>query len=102
MPKITKRLVDAAEARPAEYFVWDSEIPGFGLRVLPSGRKGYVVPVSRAGRRSPADQPLGPSTVLTCEHRARTRAISHWSAAAAMARTTPPPHGTRGRARRSR
>ena len=35
MPKITKRLVDAAEARPAEYFVWDSDIPGFGLRVLP-------------------------------------------------------------------
>ena len=39
MPKITKRLVDAAEARRTEYFVWDSEIPGFGLRVLPSGRK---------------------------------------------------------------
>ena len=35
MPRITKRLVDATEAQPAEYFVWDSEIPGFGLRVLP-------------------------------------------------------------------
>ncbi len=51
MPRITKRLVDAAEIRPAEYFVWDSEIPGFGLRVLPSGRRGYAVQY-RAGRRS--------------------------------------------------
>ena len=64
MPKLTKRLVDAAEARPAEYFVWDSEIPGFGLRVLPSGRKGYVVQY-RAGRRSRRIS-LGPGTVLTC------------------------------------
>ena len=43
MPKLTKRIVDATEAQAAEYFVWDSDIPGFGLRVLPSGRKGYVV-----------------------------------------------------------
>ena len=71
MPRITKRLVDAAEARSAEYFVWDSEIPGFGLRVLPSGRKGDVVQY-RAGRRSRRIS-LGPSTVLTCEQ-ARTRA----------------------------
>lgn len=78
MPKITKRLVDAAEARSAEYFVWDSEIPGFGVRVLPSGRKGYVVQY-RAGRRSRRIS-LGPSTVLTCEQ-ARNRAISIVAAA---------------------
>ncbi|MFC3569912.1 tyrosine-type recombinase/integrase [Paracoccus simplex] len=78
MPKITKRLVDAAEARSAEYFVWDSEIPGFRLRVLPSGRKGYVVQY-RAGRRSRRIS-LGPSTVLTCEQ-ARNRAISIVAAA---------------------
>ena len=96
MPKITKRLVDAAEARSAEYFVWDSEIPGFGLRVLPSGRKGYVVQY-RAGRRSRRIS-LGPSTVLTCEQ-ARSRAMTS-SPPRAMART-PPPSGTPG-ARRSR
>ena len=42
MPKLTKRIVDAAEVLTAEYFIWDAEVPGFGLRVLPSGRKGYI------------------------------------------------------------
>ena len=78
MPKLTKRIVDAAEAQTAETFVWDSDIPGFGLRVLPSGRKGYVVQY-RAGRRSRRIS-LGPSTVLTCEQ-ARTRAITIVAAA---------------------
>src|SRR4051794_26793394 len=51
----------------------DGDLPGFGLRVLASGRKGYVVQY-RAGRRSRRIN-LGPSTVLTCEQ-ARNRAIT--------------------------
>lgn len=78
MPKLTKRIVDAADAQPAEYFVWDNDIPGFGLLVLPSGRKGYIVQY-RARRRSRRIS-LGPSTVLTCEQ-ARTRAITIIAAA---------------------
>ena len=43
MPKITKRVVDAAAADPARrFYVWDTEIKGFGLLVLPSGVKSYV------------------------------------------------------------
>jgi hypothetical protein len=78
MPKLTKRIVDAAEVRTADYFIWDDDVPGFGLRVFPSGRKGYMVQF-RAGRRS-RRMSLGPSTVLTCEQ-ARTRAIAIVSAA---------------------
>jgi hypothetical protein len=78
MPKLTKRIVDAADIQPTEYFVWDSDIPGFGLRVLPSGRKSYVVQY-RAGRRSRRIS-LGPNTVLTSEQ-ARTRAITIVAAA---------------------
>ncbi len=78
MPKLTKRIVDAADIQATEYFVWDSDIPGFGLRVLPSGRKGYVVQY-RAGRRSRRIS-LGPNTVLTCEQ-ARIRAITIVAAA---------------------
>jgi integrase len=78
MPKLTKRLVDAVECRAAEYFIWDDEIPGLGIRVLPSGRRVYVVQY-RVGRRSRRIS-LGPSTVLACEQ-ARKRAISIIAAA---------------------
>jgi hypothetical protein len=78
MPKLTKRTVEAAEMKASEYFVWDDDLPGFGLRVLPSGRKGFVVQY-RAGRRSRRIS-LGPSTVLTCEQ-ARNRAITIIAAA---------------------
>ncbi|MEA2971185.1 MAG: hypothetical protein QOE78_4446, partial [Alphaproteobacteria bacterium] len=72
MTKLTKRIVDAAEINGTDHFIWDNELPGFGLRVLPSGLKRYVVQF-RAGRRSRRIS-LGSSTVLACEQ-ARTRAI---------------------------
>jgi integrase len=42
VPKITKRVVDAATPQPDRYIVWDSEIKGFGLLVMPSGIKSYL------------------------------------------------------------
>ena len=39
MPKLTKRSVESFEVRPKSYFEWDSEIKGFGLRIMPSGTK---------------------------------------------------------------
>jgi len=41
--KLTKRAVDAASPRPGRYFVWDSELKGFALRVAESGTKTYIV-----------------------------------------------------------
>jgi integrase len=40
--RITKRLVDSLSAGASEFFVWDSKLPGFGLRVQPSGVMSYV------------------------------------------------------------
>lgn len=73
MPKLTKRTVDSIEPQATEFFIWDESILGFGLRVMPTGRKSFVVQY-RAGRR-PRRMSLGPSTVLTCDQ-ARTRAIT--------------------------
>ncbi len=40
---ITKRLVDSCEPREKRYDIWDSQIPGFGLRVGISGVKTFVL-----------------------------------------------------------
>jgi integrase len=40
---LTKRVVDAAESREHRYYVWDSLLPGFGLRVETSGAKTFIV-----------------------------------------------------------
>jgi integrase len=49
--RITKRTVDAAKARKADGYVWDQELPGFGLKVTPAGRKVYLVQYRLGGRK---------------------------------------------------
>jgi integrase len=52
--RLTKRAVDTAKPRDKEYFLWDGELLGFGLRVLPSGVKSYVAKYRLGpGRRAP-------------------------------------------------
>ncbi len=40
--KITKRVVDQTAPAERNIFVWDTEVPGFGLRVWPSGKQVFV------------------------------------------------------------
>jgi integrase len=53
MPKVTKRAVDALD-RPtkSQEFLWDSELRGFGVRVVPSGLKTFIVQYRTAAGRS--------------------------------------------------
>lgn len=55
---LTKRIVDASEPREKRYHVWDSEVPGFALRVEPSGSKTYVVKYRADGGGRHADQKM--------------------------------------------
>jgi integrase len=50
MAKLTKRVVDAADVREKDYFIWDDELPGFGLRVFASGKRSYLIQYRAAGR----------------------------------------------------
>lgn len=50
--KLTKRVVDAAVAKPVRYIVWDAELAGFGLRVEPSGLKTFVARYRAGSGRS--------------------------------------------------
>jgi integrase len=51
--RLTKRAIDAATytgTNNARCVLWDDEVPGFGCRIFPSGRKGFVLSYRAAGR----------------------------------------------------
>ena len=43
MAKLTKRSIDAFRYGGGWDVRWDYEIPGFGVRVYPSGKKSFVL-----------------------------------------------------------
>ena len=47
---LSKRIVDRLAVDDKDAVFWDRELPGFGLRVYPSGTKVYVVQTRCAGR----------------------------------------------------
>lgn len=49
--KITKRNVDSQQPSDKAIYIWDSELSGFGLKTLPSGRKTYLVQYRMGGRK---------------------------------------------------
>lgn len=62
---------------PAQQVVWDGDIPGFGLRVYPSGTKSYVLRYRPEGGGT-RYLTLGKASVLSLDdarHRARKRLV---------------------------
>ena len=41
--KLSKIVVEGMKPAPAELVVWDSALPGFGLRIKPTGIRSYIV-----------------------------------------------------------
>ena len=50
--KITKTIVDEVKPRSTDYFLWDSELAGFGLKIAMGGRKSYVCQYRTSGGRT--------------------------------------------------
>lgn len=64
MPKLTKQVVEKIEPKNGrEIILWDSELPGFGVRVKPTGRRSYLIQYRSKGRSR--RMTLGPHGVLT-------------------------------------
>ncbi|MZR29631.1 site-specific integrase [Sneathiella litorea] len=51
--KIIKRNVDAARPKERDWFMWDTELKGFGLKVTRSGNRIYIVQYRMSGRGVP-------------------------------------------------
>src|ERR1051325_12003162 len=45
--RLTKRSVEAIAAEDRAVLAWDTEIPGFGVKVTPKGARVYVLQYSR-------------------------------------------------------
>ncbi len=65
--KLTKRVVDATQPHPdQDIVIFDTELPGFCVRVKPSGVKSYAIQYRNADGRS-RRMTLGKHSVLTTE-----------------------------------
>jgi len=73
MAKITKRFVESCATLEKDYFVWDAEVKGFGVRILPSGTRMYQVQYRKGGRTRRAS--IGRHGVVTADQ-ARSKAKS--------------------------
>lgn len=71
MPKLSKRIVDAALPLSSDYVIWDDELNGFGLRVFASGKRSYILQYRALGRSR--RYTIGPHGIWTPEM-ARTEA----------------------------
>jgi integrase len=81
--KLTKGVVAEAQPTDREYFLWDSRVAGFGLRVRPSGTKSYVFVYRAPGGRGGGVRKLtikasNPDVAL---ERAKALAAQHYGGA---------------------
>jgi hypothetical protein len=74
MPKITKRLVESSPIKERDYFIWDDEVKGFAIRILPSGTRMYQIQYRKGGRTRRAS--IGRHGILTADHTQGAKEVS--------------------------
>ena len=83
MPKLTKTFVEGTVANTKPKYIWDDQLAGFGVKLLPSGRKHYLVKYRVGGGRRAQQRwfQLGAHGAVTVDE-ARKRARQVLAAAA--------------------
>ena len=71
---ITKRTVDRLSVEGKDAVFWDRELPGFGVRVYPTGAKVFIVQCRGSGRSQRVT--IGRYGLMTVEHARRQAALT--------------------------
>ena len=72
--RLTKSVVDKLKPAEADYLLWDAELPGFGVRVKPSGVKSYLVQYRNRKTGVSRRKTIGQHGPLLTFHKAREAA----------------------------
>jgi len=72
--KLSKAVTEGLAAAEGDYVVWDAELPGFGIRVKPSGVKSYFVQYRNRRTGTSRRQTIGQHGPLLSFHKAREQA----------------------------
>ena len=64
---LTDRKIQSLKPRAAPYIVPDPQVPGHGVRVMPSGHRSFVLNTRYPGSSNPAPRALGSYGELTLE-----------------------------------
>jgi integrase len=72
--RLTKSVVEGLLPTDADYIVWDAELPGFGVRIKPSGVKSYVVQYRNRQTGTSRRKTVGQHGPLLSFHKARDAA----------------------------
>lgn len=72
--KLTKTVVEGLAPGETDYIVWDADLPGFGVRIKPSGVRSYVVQYRNRKTGASRRKTVGQHGPLLTFHKARERA----------------------------
>jgi integrase len=72
--KLTKSVVESLACISEEYVIWDSALPGFGIRVKPSNVKSYIVQYRNRKTGASRRKTIGQHGPLLTFHKAKERA----------------------------
>jgi integrase len=69
MGRLSKKFVESLRTAESPFFAWDDQLAGFGIKVLPTGRRKYVCKYRLGGGRAGRDRwyLIGTHGQITCE-----------------------------------